>query len=168
MRRTIQPTEIEKSVFDLIGKDWMLVTATKNDGATNTMTASWGGLGVLWNSPVAFIFIRPQRYTKEFVDQADKLTLSFFDESHRKDLSYLGKVSGRDHDKIAQSDLHLEEIDGAPCFAEAKLTLICAKLYCQQLDENCFVDKSIAKKNYMSGDFHFVYVARIDKVILDD
>lgn len=52
--------------FDKVGKDWLLISATKN-GKTNTMTASWGTLGHLWNKDVAIIFIRPQRYTKEFV-----------------------------------------------------------------------------------------------------
>ena len=93
--KEIAPEAFEKSPFQMIGKDWMLVTAQK-DGKANTMTASWGGLGVMWGKNVAFIVIRPQRYTKEFIDGSDTLSLSFYDASFRKQLSYLGAVSGRE------------------------------------------------------------------------
>ena len=69
----IHPKDINQNVFSMIGDDWMLISAM--DPKTekyNTMTASWGGFGVLFHKPVAYIFIRPQRYTKEFVDCADR------------------------------------------------------------------------------------------------
>ena len=78
--------DFSSNAFTMIGKEWMLISAEK-DGKVNTMTASWGGLGILWNEPVAYIFIRPQRYTKEFVDANEKLTLSVLDDSFRKQLS---------------------------------------------------------------------------------
>ena len=53
---------MKEDIWDLIGKQWMLVTAGPAD-EFNTMTASWGGIGWLWNKPVAFVFIRPERYT---------------------------------------------------------------------------------------------------------
>lgn len=86
----------------MIGKEWLLITAEK-DGKANTMTASWGGVGVLWGKNVATLYIRPQRYTKEFVDASDTLSLSVLDESFRKTLNYLGTVSGRDENKIEKS-----------------------------------------------------------------
>lgn len=69
------------------------------------MTASWGGVGVLWNKNVATVYIRPQRYTKEFVDGNEKFTLTFFSEQYRNALTYLGRVSGKDGDKIKESGL---------------------------------------------------------------
>ena len=104
--------------FDKFGKGWLLISATKN-GKTNTMTASWGTLGHLWNKDVAIIFIRPQRYTKEFVDESETFTLSFFDDKH-KELSYLGTKSGKDEDKISKVNFHIEMVDGNPTFKEAK------------------------------------------------
>ena len=104
--------------FDKVGKDWLLISATKN-GKTNTMTASWGTLGHLWNKNVAIIFIRPQRYTKEFVDESETFTLSFFDDKH-KELSYLGTKSGKDEDKISNVNFHIEMVDGNPTIKEAK------------------------------------------------
>ena len=100
--KSIKPEELEKNVFHMIGKEWLLVTAEK-EGKVNTMTASWGGLGVMWGKNVAYIVLRPQRYTKEFVDAGETFSLSVLDEEYRKTLSYLGTVSGRDEDKITKA-----------------------------------------------------------------
>lgn len=100
----IKPEELDKSAFQMIGNDWMLVTAENNSQA-NTMTASWGGFGVIWNKNVTYTFIRPHRYTKEFIDNTDTFSLCFFDKKYKKQLSYLGTVSGRDEDKISKSSL---------------------------------------------------------------
>ena len=152
---------LKESVFSLIGDRWMLVAATDKSGRTNAMTASWGGMGVLWGKKVAFVFIRPQRYTKRFVDEADKFTLSFFDDSHKMMLGYMGKVSGKDEDKMAKSGLTVTDKDGAPVFKEASLTLVCRKMYRDTLKEENFIDKSNIEKWYPQKDYHDVYVAEI-------
>lgn len=152
---------LKESVFSLIGDRWMLVAATDKSGKTNAMTASWGGMGVLWGKKVAFVFIRPQRYTKRFVDEADKFTLSFFDDSYKKMLGYMGKVSGKDEDKMAKSGLTVTDKDGAPVFKEASLTLVCRKMYRDTLKEENFIDKSNIEKWYPQRDYHDVYVAEI-------
>lgn len=152
---------LKESVFSLIGDRWMLVAATDKSGRTNAMTASWGGMGVLWGKKVAFVFIRPQRYTKRFVDEADKFTLSFFDDSYKNMLGYMGKVSGKDEDKIAKSGLTVTDKDGAPVFKEASLTLVCRKMYRDTLKEENFIDKSNIEKWYPQKDYHDVYVAEI-------
>lgn len=82
----------------------MLVTAG-NAEKFNMMTASWGGLGFLWNRPVAFVFIRPQRYTFDFVERNEGFTLSFFGEEYRKVLQLCGTKSGREIDKVAETKL---------------------------------------------------------------
>ncbi len=152
-----------ENVFSLIGDRWMLVAATDKNGKTNAMTASWGGMGVLWGKKVAFVFIRPQRYTKRFVDEADNFTLSFFDDSYKKMLGYMGKVSGRDEDKIAKSGLTLTVENGAPVFKETTMTLVCRKMYRQTLKEENFIDKSNIRKWYPEKDYHDIYVAEIVK-----
>ena len=159
-------TEMKKEdVFSLIGDRWMLVAATDKSGKTNAMTASWGGMGVLWGKKVVFVFIRPQRYTKQFVDDADVFSLSFFDESYKKMLGYMGKVSGRDEDKITKSGLTLTDKGGAPVFKEAGMTLICKKLYRQTMKEENFIDKSNIEKWYPTKDYHDVYVAEITETV---
>ena len=74
--KEIPVSEMEFNPFDKISKQWMLVTAGDKD-SSNTMTASWGGVGIMWGKPVATVYIRPQRYTKEFIDKNEYFTLSF-------------------------------------------------------------------------------------------
>ena len=132
--REIEPSALDKNVFQLVGEDWMLVTAGGPD-KLNTMTASWGGLGVIWGEPAATVYLRPQRYTKEFVDAHDTFTLSFFDEGWRKQLAYLGTVSGRDEDKVAKAGLTPAFDQAGPYFEEASLVFVCRKAYVQAFEE---------------------------------
>lgn len=160
----ITPEEIKRDPFTLIDKDWMLITAEK-ERKVNTMTASWGGVGIIWNKKVAYIFIRPQRYTKEFVDASERFSLSVLPDSYRKELTYLGRVSGRDEDKIAKTGLKVAYENNVPYFEESKYVLICRKLYAQDLKGECFIDKSLDPKNYPTQDYHTMYVAEIEEVL---
>ena len=101
--KPINPEALQDNPFSLIGKGWMLITAGRDK--CNAMTASWGGLGVMWSKNVAFVVVRPQRYTKEFLDAEPAFSLSFLGDEHRKALSYLGSVSGRNEDKMARCGL---------------------------------------------------------------
>ncbi len=160
--KEITAREISENPFKLIGSDWALVTAGSSRGF-NTMTVSWGGAGIMWNKPVAFTFIRPQRYTFEFTEKNDYFTMSFFDESFRGALNLCGTKSGRDVDKVKESGLtpaFTEE--GALYFEEAKLVLVCKKLYAQNLNEESIVEPSV--KSFYNGDYHKMYVSEIVKV----
>lgn len=159
-----KPEALHENVFDLIGRQWMLISASA-EGKTNTMTASWGGFGILWNKKVATIYVRPQRYTRTFIDAQDYVSLSFFDESWRPQLSYLGTVSGRDEPKIEKAGLHLCGNEKAPCFREARLTIIARKLYAQQMEANCFLDDTICPAHYPNHDLHIQYVVEIEKIL---
>ena len=152
-----------------IGREWMLITAGTRERGYNTMTASWGHLGSLWGEgggmPTAVIYIRPQRYTKQFVDREAYFTLSFFPEGYKEQLAYLGAHSGRDEDKIAKVGLTpLFEADWT-LFAQANLTLVCRKLYRAPILEAGFVDRAIVEQNYPQRDFHDMYVGQIVQVL---
>ena len=149
--------------FTKIGSDWMLITAGNNN-KFNTMTASWGTLGIMWGKNIAISFIRPQRYTKEFVDSNDTYSLCFFPEEYKKDLAYLGKVSGRDENKIEGCNLTPIFLDDTPCFEEANLILICKKLYHQEIKPECFIDSSLDSKWYENKDYHTMYFSEITKI----
>ena len=165
MWEKIKPEELNENPFSLIGEDWMLVAAS--DGTkVNAMTASWGGVGILWGKKVAFVFIRPQRCPKELIDKSEKLSLSFFDDGNRKMLNYMGTVSGRDEDKIAACGLHVEMVNSAPVFQESRMVLICRKLYAQPMEEACFLDHELIEKNYPNRDYHTVYVVEIEKILV--
>lgn len=158
--KQIEPEAITENPFQLIRGDWMLITAGNIDGF-NTMTASWGGMGVLWNKKVCFAFVRPSRYTYGFMEEEEYFTLSFFEEKYREILRFCGSKSGRDVDKIAATGLTPQEgPKGAVAFAEAKLIIECKKIYYQDIDPNNFLDKDI-EKSYLRPDYHRVYVGEI-------
>ena len=165
--KEIDIQSIKMNPFTLIGEQWMLISAKKDD-VCNTMTASWGGLGVLWSKNVVSVYIRPQRYTNEFVDGSNHFTLSFFDESYKKTLAYLGRVSGRDEDKIAKSELTLINDENMVAFEEAELIIVCKKIYKQQLMKDCFIDDSISSSVYPDDDFHYLYVGEIEKIYVKE
>ena len=161
--KEINVKELQKNPFVMIGDEWMLVTAKKDD-QVNTMTASWGGVGIMWGKTVATAYIRPQRYTKTFVDNGDYFTLSFFGGEQKKAMGYLGSVSGKDEpDKVDKTDLHVTEIDGQPTFEEAKLVLVCKKLYAQEMKEESFIGTEEIEKWYPNKDYHTMYMAEIVK-----
>lgn len=167
MKKSELKTLASENAFDLIGKEWMLVTAG-NKEKFNTMTASWGGIGWLWNRPVAFVFIRPERYTHDFIEREGRLTLSFYKEEFRSILQFCGTKSGRDVDKVKETGLKPVALDsGAMTFSEARLTLDCRKLFKSPMAAANFIDKSILEKwygNQPGGSLHDVYVVEIEGV----
>lgn len=158
---------ISENPFKLIGKDWMLVTAGSKE-KYNTMTASWGGVGVLWNKNVAYTFIRPQRYTLEFMDENEYYTLSFYNEDMRKALTFCGTKSGRDYDKAKETGLTPVFDEEAPYFEQAKLVLVCKKLYKQDFSPECFIEKELDNANYKDKDYHKMFIGEIVKVLVRD
>ncbi|MBQ1644680.1 MAG: flavin reductase family protein [Treponema sp.] len=176
MFKTIRPEDIADNAFRLIGKDWMLVTActttededgTIRTGRVNTMTASWGGVGILWNKPVATIYLRPSRYTKELVDSSEYFSLSVLGEKYKTALNYCGSHSGRDGDKFGPAKLDVEYMNNIPWVKQARLVLFCRKLYAQPFDPYCFTDEKVMNQNYKKDDFHTMYIAEIVKVMVD-
>jgi len=159
------PYKLKENVFKLIDRDWMLVAAGTPE-RWNTMTASWGGLGVLWNRPVAFAFIRPTRYTYEFMERHERFTLSFFTRRYRKALSFCGSHSGRDHDKAKETGLEpVSPLQGAVTFRQARLVFICSKLYTTDIDPRRFLDPKI-DENYPKKDYHRMYVGEITRCLV--
>ena len=128
------------------------------------MTASWGGMGVLWSRPVSFIFVRHSRYTFQFTERENAYSLCFFDESHRPALTKLGTLSGRDGDKLAGTGLHTAFEDGVPYFEEADLVLVCKKLYASDIAPSRFVDPAL-NELYADHDYHRMYVGEVVKVL---
>ena len=164
MFEKIDPKALDQNVFSLIGDQWMLITAGTKDQC-NTMTASWGGLGVLWGKPVAMVYIRPQRYTLEFVEREDTFTLCFFGEEYRKALALCGSKSGRDMDKVKECGFTVATAEGAPYFEEADLVLVCKKAYWQDMDPTHFLDGEIDSKWYPEKDYHRIFIGEILEVL---
>ncbi len=162
--KDILPTMIRKNPFEAIGKDWMLITAG-NTEKVNTMTASWGGFGVMYGKNVAFIVVRPQRYTREFIDEEETFSLNFLDKSHRSTLNYLGTVSGRNEDKITNSGLTLDFTEQTPYFQESTQVLFCKKLYRQPMVGEGILSDKLDKTWYSNKDYHILYIAEVIKAL---
>lgn len=151
---------ITDNPFKLIADDWMLITAGTPD-SFNTMTASWGAMGELWHRKVCFCFVRPTRFTYEFMERSDCFTLSFFEERLRPVLNFCGRVSGRDMNKAVKAGLTpLTGKTGSVYFAEARLVIECRKIYYQDILPGQFLDPEI-DKNYPGKDYHRMYVGEI-------
>ena len=150
-----------------IGKDWMLITAGNEARGYNTMTASWGHLGHIWGYDTSVIYVRPQRYTKQFVDREEKYTLCFFP-GYKKEMGYLGTKSGRDEDKVAAVGLTPVFGEDFTYFAEASLVLVCRKLYQAPLKEEFFLDPAVVDSSYPNRDFHDMYVGQILEAYINE
>jgi flavin reductase (DIM6/NTAB) family NADH-FMN oxidoreductase RutF len=143
-----------------IGRNWMLITGGSPD-AWNTMTASWGGMGHLWNKDVCFIFVRRNRHTWKFIQEGELFALSFFDASWKKALAYCGSVSGRDVDKTVETGLQpLALPGGSVAFRQARFVVECRKLYTGQIAPEGFLDPSVLDF-YPEKQWHDMYVGEI-------
>ena len=164
MFQELSVQEFTINPFQKIGKQWMLITAGDESGY-NTMTASWGGLGVLWQRNVATVYIRPQRYTKSFVDNGDYFTISFYGEDYRKALQLCGTLSGKDTDKVQQAGLTPYFIDGTTAFAQAELIMVCRKLYHQELLPVLVDAPEVEREVYPQKDYHTMYIGEVVKIL---
>lgn len=150
------------NVLDKFKNDWFLITAGSRENY-NCMTASWGGIGNLWNENVAFLFVRPQRYTRKFIEDNEVLTISLFPKSEHKALALLGAKSGQDTNKIEESGLTPMQFNPTMSFKEADFVLVCKKLYHQQIQEEQMLDESIMK-HYPNHDYHHMYIVKIEHI----
>lgn len=164
----IDPKELTMQPMKEISDGWLLITVGNEKEGYNTMTACWGHVGSIWGfgngKPSAIVYIRPQRYTKEWMDRFDTYTISFFPNEYKKDLVYLGSHSGRDGDKVAHTSLTPIFKEDHVTFEQASLVLKCRKLYAQPLVEEGFIDPSIVKDHYPQKDFHTMYIGEIEEV----
>lgn len=152
--------ELQENAVSMFDDKWCLITAGTKE-SYNTMTASWGAMGELWNKDVCFIFIRPQRYTLEFTEREEYFTLSFFSEEYKKALAFCGRNSGRDCDKAKETGLTPMEIDGSMSFEESQTVIVCKKLFYQDIDPKGFTDKTIDGLCYPEKDYHRMYVGEV-------
>ena len=160
--KQIRPEDLTDNVFKLIGKDWMLITAG-NINKFNTMTASWGMLGVLWHKPVFTVFVRHNRYTYEFIEANNYFTLSFLDKEHRDILQLCGTTSGRETDKIKESGLKPIKTDkGNITYEQARLVVECKKIYYNDLVPSNFLSEGI-NDLYPLKDYHRLFIGEIDQ-----
>ena len=151
--------QFNENFFKMIGQDYALLSAGSVD-KFNTMTIGWATIGYIWGKNVLTCYVRPSRHTYLFTESNDYFTVAFFDESFKKTLNYLGAKSGRDEDKVKKCDLNVMEIDNSISFKEARLTIVCKKIYHQDLDPAQIPDE-VKARYYPKGDFHRFYIGEV-------
>ncbi len=157
--------DLDFNVFEKIGEEWALVSAG-NEEKSNTMTISWGGVGVLWHKEVAFLFIRESRYTREFLDGSDTFSVAFFDEKYKKALEFCGSASGRDReDKWADAGLTPAYSDGVVYPKEANLVFKCKKMARVPIGAETFTVPGLEEEHYADHDMHVMYIGEIAEVV---
>lgn len=152
-------SSIKESFTKMIKEDWALLTAGEKN-SFNTMTVSWGAAGELWKKDVAFVFVRPQRHTYEFMEKSDTFTLTFFPDGYKKELTFCGRNSGRDCDKVKECGFTPKVFDGGVSFEQAQTIVVCKKLAFQDIDPKGFTSSEI-ESNYSNNDYHRVYIGEI-------
>lgn len=167
VRIEIAPEDLVINPSHLWAKQWLLLTAGDYaSGRYNTMTVGWGYIGHMWGKPSAVAFVRPQRYTAEFLNGCDSFTLTAFGEEMRSALQLCGSKSGRDCNKIAEG--HLSAIASkevsSPAFAEAELILECRQKYRDVFKKDSFLESMIPAEIYPDGDFHLIFAGEILRI----
>ena len=157
----IAPEEIDLNPIQMIDKDWLAVSAGK-EGNMNLMTISWGTIGELWSKPVFIVYVSTSRYTYRFMEENDYFTVTHFPASMKAKLGYLGRVSGRDEDKVAGAGLTVEFTElGNPVYAEADLAIECRKLDAQPFDANLLPAAQRAWYGQSGIGIHHMYIGEI-------
>ena len=160
--KKIELSSLQNNIFDEFNKGWALL-CVGDEEKHNTMTISWGQAGHLWHKNIVTVYVRPTRYTNEFMKENDYFSVCFFKGNNRKELAYLGKVSGKDEDKITKSGLNKVMINNVLAFDEASYIFICKKIYVDSIKPEKFIDESIDKEYYLK-DYHDVYIGEIIEV----
>ena len=156
--------EFTTNIFEQFDKKWALLTAGSKDDF-NTMTISWGGLGTIWNKPVATVYVRQSRYTHDYMDKNEFFTISFYSLQYKPILGVLGSKSGRDIDKIHDSKLTPKKAGKSVSFEEAEVTIVCRKLMKQTIaSEN--MPEDIVGQFYADNDLHDMYIGEVTDIII--
>ncbi len=147
--------------FKIKGEPALLTAGTEGD--INTMTISWGGMGVIWNKDVGFVFVRGSRYTKEFLDKYSTFSVTYFtpNKSNGLLLKYMGSISGRSEDKIKNAKFHVGYHEGTPYIDEGRDVVIMRKLSVTKLNPGDFIDPSIDGEFYADKDYHYMYIGEV-------
>ena len=163
----LHPVELERltpEILHVFGRQPPLLTAGDKTGL-NTMTIGWCQLGRLWNLPVCTVYVRPERYTYQFMESHDYFTVSILPEEAKKVTALCGSKSGRDVDKVKECGFTVKTAQcGAPYFEEASLVLVCRKRFAQALDAGN-IPQEIREKWYPEKDYHTLYIGEIVEVL---
>lgn len=140
-----------------------LLLAAGDEHQSNAMTIGWGGIGTLWRKTAVTVYVAEQRYTKQFMDNAQYFTIMAFDDRKEEILEYMGSKSGRDGDKAKALNLHTAYTEnGTPYYVEASMVIECRTMYAAPFDPKCFKD-DVPKQMYSNfpAGLHTMYIGEV-------
>lgn len=158
MKRFIDPIANATEILGGISQGCLLTT--KADGLVNTMSISWGTMGIEWNKPIVTVFVRGSRHTKGLLDKNPEFTVNIpVGQIDKRIISLCGSKSGRDLDKIKELGLTTvePEIVSVPAIRELPLTLECRVLYAQQQLPACIKGDGISGHYNADANIHDNY-----------
>ena len=164
--KKVKREDLRLNPITMFADDWPLLTAGNKKNGYNTMTIAWGHIGAIWNKPTMVVYVRPQRYTKEFMDCNELFTVSVLSSEYKEALTYLGTTSGRDEDKVAKVGITPVFDDDATYFEEAKMVFICRIIYEDPIIEYGFLKESFVYQMYPEKDFHAMYIGEIVEILI--
>lgn len=159
----INPLDLTVRPHQLFLRQTMLLTAGDfKSGDYNCMTIGWGAIGTMWNRPFVLVAVRPTRHTYLFMEKYPDFTVTAFPKEFAKELTYLGRHSGRDGDKLAKTALTAiaSRKVASPTFVQAELSIECKKIFYHEFLPENFQDPTI-QKHYPIKDYHRVYYGEI-------
>jgi len=159
---SVEIKSLTPDIFRAFATRAALVTAG-DKSACNTMTIGWAQMGTIWGKPVCTVYVRPERYTYEFMEKHDYFTVSVLPEDAKQIKALCGTKSGREVDKIKECGLTTCYGEGdAPFFDETELVLVCRKIYVQDMDPACVLDSDIILPFYgEKGGWHRIYTGLV-------
>ena len=164
----ISPEEFNENIFKLVGKDFTVITAGEKP---NSMVASWGGIGIMFNKPVTWNFLRANRYTLEKMRETGTFTMCWFPDQYKGDIMQFGTKSGRNTDKMAQTQLTpMATPDGYPAYAEAKIIIECKLIAASTVSKDEFYTeeaKTFLQEGYDDAkDWHKLVYGEITNIYI--
>lgn len=161
--------EFNYNVFSAFNDTWPILTCGDKTTGFNSMVVSWGGLGELWGKNVAYVFVRHSRYTFDFIEKSNSVTLSFLSDKYKEAKAVFGSKSGKDIDKFGQTGLHATfDLDYNGYYVcESDYVLKMKKLYSIDMPYE-ELPEDIKAKFYANGDMHRMYVCEIMQYLVNE
>jgi len=157
--------KIFKQIFDYLDKQNILLVAGSPENF-NIMTIGWIHFGRLWKKHNLIVYVRPSRYTYEFLENFDFFSVNFFKDDYKEVISFFGSYSGRNVDKKEYNKLTKINYKNLTIYLkESFLSFICKKIYFADLIPSNILEKDIKSIYYINNDYHRLYFGDILEVI---
>ncbi len=149
-----------------VGKELGIFTAGTS-AHYNGCTVMYGADGMIWGKDVYFAFIKPERYTWQFVKENGYFTVSYFPKERNDIHKIYGFKSGRDMNKEKAAGITAEVLTDydAITYWEANDIYVCKIIYVDQMKRDKEPADVVAQyndpTNIIYGESHYMIIGEI-------